>query len=183
MTVEPTIDPHQLSHRVETERLILRLFVEEDFQPLFEINSDPETFRYSERGPLASEEAWARLLRNIGHWHLKGYGLFAVEEKQSGRLVGEAGIADFRRDLGSSFDTVPEASWTIAPKVQGQGYATEAMNAALEWAERALGVRRTVCLIHLQNKPSLSVAEKLEYRPFDQLVYKDYPALLLERRL
>lgn len=140
-------------HRVETDRLVLRMFGEEDFEPLFEITRDSTIFQFSERGPLGSDEAWTRLLRNIGHWHVKGYGIFAVEEKQSGRLIGEAGLADFRRCLGSIFDGAPEASWTIAPWAQGRGYASEAVEAALAWIEAKLGARRTVCLIHVHTHP------------------------------
>jgi RimJ/RimL family protein N-acetyltransferase len=181
VTVEQLISEGREVCRIETPRLILRMFEEEDFDRLYEINRDPETFRFSERGPLTTEEAWVRLLRNIGHWIVKGYGLFAVQERQSGQLIGEAGLADFRRQLGARFDGAPEATWTIAPSVQGQGYATEAMNGVLKWAKDSLDVRRTVCLIHSSNEPSLKVAEKLGYRSFRQLDYKGYPALLLEQ--
>lgn len=181
MTKEPTIAPEPLNGSIETERLILRRFREEDFDALFEINRNPDTFRYSERGPMRSEEAWSRLLRNIGHWDVKGYGLFAVEEKRTGRLVGEAGLADFHRNLGPSFDGDPEASWTIAPAAQRQGYATEAIRAALAWAQETILLSRSVCLIHVQNEPSLQVANKVGFQFFDRCDYKGYPALLLER--
>lgn len=166
---------------LETERLVLRLFEEADFEGLFAITCHPETFRFSERGPMGSDEAWGRLLRNIGHWRVKGFGMFAVLEKESGRLLGEAGVADFHRNLGADFDQVPEASWTIAPWAQMRGYATEAVGAALSWAGADLGCDRTVCLIHTRNEPSLRVAEKVGFRPFRSIKYKGYPARLLER--
>lgn len=130
---------------------------------------------------MGSDESWARLLRNIGHWQVMGHGLFAVEEKESGRLIGEAGLADFRRGLGAEFDQAPEASWTIAPRAQNLGYATEAMEAVLAWVEQSLGFRQTVCLIHEQNAPSLKVASKLGYQVFDRREYRKYPALLFDR--
>ena len=181
MTRETILSEALADRRIEAARLVLRTYRKEDFEALLEITSDPATFRFSERGPMGSEETWARLLRNIGHWAVLGHGLFAVEEKLSGRFIGEAGLADFRRGLGDRFDAAPEASWTIAPAEHNRGYATEAMAAALGWAEERLGVRRTVCLIHVQNGPSLRVAEKLGYRPFERCDYKGYPALLLER--
>lgn len=167
--------------RLETDRLILTLYRPSDFPDLHELSADPETFRYSERGPMTSDEAWSRLLRHVGHWSLMGYGMFAVREKASGDFVGETGFCDFRRELGPAFDTSPEGSWTIARWAQRRGYATEAAGAALRWLEDELGVTRTVCLIGTRNAASLRIGEKLGYRSFDECVYKGYPALLLER--
>lgn len=167
--------------RLLTERLVLRPPCDFDFDDYAAMSADPETFRFSERGPMSGDEAWTRLLRHAGHWALMGYGLFIVEEKRSGRFVGEAGFGDFRRDLGDWFDALPEASWTIVPSAQGRGYATEAAGAALAWIEQRLGARRTVCLIHGGNGASLRVAAKLGYAAFAQTVYRGYPALLHER--
>jgi len=166
---------------IETERLILRPFRVEDFAAYAEISADPETFRFSERGAMTGEEAWSRLLRHVGHWSLIGYGLFAVEEKASGRLAGEAGLGDFRRRLGECFDPFPEAAWMTAGWARGRGYASEAAAAALGWMEESFGTERTVCLIHAENRPSLRVASKLGYAPFADCTYRGYPALLHER--
>jgi RimJ/RimL family protein N-acetyltransferase len=167
--------------RIETERLILRHLGADDFPEYLAIASDPETFRYAQRGPLTSDEAWTRLLRSMGHWWLMGYGLFAVEEKATGRFVGEVGLGDFRRGLGTAFDGVPEAAWTIASWAQGCGYATEAAAAAHAWMEVRVNAQRTVCIIHADNIASVRVAAKLGYAPFGQIRYRGYPALLLER--
>jgi RimJ/RimL family protein N-acetyltransferase len=136
---------------------------------------------YSERGPMTPEESWARLLRHAGQWALRGCGIFAVEEKETGELVGEAGFADFRRGLGADFDPFPEASWTIRPDRQGRGYATEAAGAALAWLAGTRGEAHTVCLIHTDNIASHRVAAKLGYTPFRTLDYRGYPAQLLRR--
>lgn len=167
--------------RIETDRLVLRSFDAGDFEDYFAVSADPETFRFSQRGPMSSDEAWTRLLRQVGHWSLMGYGPFAVEEKASGRFVGEAGLADFRRRLGPTFDGFPEASWTIARWAQGRGYATEAAEAALAWMEKRFGTQRSVCLIHAQNEASLHVARKLGYVAYAERTYRGYPALLHER--
>lgn len=167
--------------RIETERLVLRVPDARDFDDYFAMTADPETFRYSERGPMSSDEAWTRLLRQIGHWVVLGYGLFAIEEKASGRFVGEAGLGDFRRNLGPSFDDAPEAAWSLAGWAQGSGYATEAAEAALVWMERKFAIGRTVCLIHSDNAPSIRVARKLGYSVFEERNYRGYPALIHER--
>jgi len=175
-----TDSPHG-GTRIETDRLILRHLRVEDFPDYLAIASDPDTFRYAQRGPMSSDEAWTRLLRSIGHWWLMGYGLFAIEEKGTGRFVGEVGLGDFRRDLGPDFDGVPEAAWTIARWAQGHGYATEAAAAAHAWMEVRVNATRTVCIIHPSNESSLRVAEKLGYVPFSERSYRGYSVLMLER--
>lgn len=167
--------------RVETDRLMLRVLRLDDFPEYAAVAADPETFRYSQRAGMTSDESWTRLLRHAGHWALMGYGLFGIEEKASGRFVGEAGLGDFRRGLGPEFDRAPEAAWTIARWAQGRGYATEAAAAAHRWMETRFATTRTVCIIHAANAASLSVARKLGYRRFAERRYRGYRALLLER--
>jgi RimJ/RimL family protein N-acetyltransferase len=165
----------------ETPRLVLRRHIAADFPAYFEMCADPAMSRYSGRTPAGSEEAWMRLLRQVGHWSLFGYGFVAIEEKATGRFVGEAGLGDFRRRLGPAFDDAPEAGWAIVRSAQRQGYATEAAAAVLQWIEERFPVPRTVCLIHAENRASIRVAEKLGFTPFAACTYRDYPALSFER--
>jgi RimJ/RimL family protein N-acetyltransferase len=167
--------------RLETDRLSLRPWRTSDYEALHRIFSDPAMFRFSHRGPMSSEESWSLLLRQIGHWAAFGHGVFAVIEKASGALIGEAGPGEFRRGLGPDFDPFPEMTWSILPDAQGNGYAAEAAAAALAWARGEMGVRRTVCLIHTGNEASLRVATGLGYRPTRELDYRGYPARLFER--
>ena len=166
---------------IETDRLLLRRYEAKHSDDVAELSSLPETFRYSERGPMSSDEAWSRLLRHIGHWTVMGFGFFAVEEKSSGRFLGEAGLNDFRRGLGPDFDGIPEIGWTITPSAQGHGYATEAAEAVLTWMEERFDATRVVCLIHTSNAASLRVADKLGFVRRSECVYKGYPAIRLER--
>ena len=167
--------------RIETDRLSLRPWRASDHEALHRIFSDPAMFRFSHRGPMSSEESWSRLLRQIGHWAVFGHGVFAVIEKASGALIGEAGPGEFRRRLGPDIDPFPEMTWSILPDAQGNGYAAEAAAAALAWAGGEMDVRRTVCLIHIGNEPSLRVAAGLGYRPIRELDYRGYPSRLFER--
>ena len=165
----------------ETKRLILRRHAATDHQAYLTMSADPRMAHFAGGGPVSSDEAWMRLLRQAGHWSLFGYGFLAIEEKATGRFAGEAGVADFKRRLGPRFDGSPEAGWAISPWAQGKGYATEAAAAALQWTEARFAMRRTVCLIHSGNVPSLRVAEKLGYRRIGTCTYRDYPALMFER--
>lgn len=143
--------------------------------------SAAETFQFSERGPMSVDESWSRLLRHTGNWALRGYGMFAVLERDGGGIVGEVGHSDFRRGLGPTFDDVPEATWTLAPEVWGRGYALEAAQATHDWLVENLGHARTVCLVHKDNERSIRLASRLGYRRLDEIDYRGYRAVLFER--
>lgn len=167
---------------IETERLTLRLPTVEDFNASLAMRTDPIVQRFIGNGePAKPEDVWTRLLRNIGHWSALGYGLFAVVERQSGRFIGEAGLADFHRGLGKNFDPFPEVAWAMASDTHGKGFATEAAMAALKWFDETRGAGRTVCIIDSRNTASLRVAEKVGYIRYGSDRYKDHEVELLER--
>lgn len=166
---------------VETERLALRPIVLEDLAAYTAMLSDPDAFTYSDRGPMGPEEAFTRLCRQVGHWTMFDYGLFAVTEKKSGRFVGEVGFSNFQREIGDHFDGKPEACWTIAKPFQGRGYAQEAAKAALEFTEDRLIATRTVCMVHHENLASIHIARKLGYRAYDERIYRGFRAILFAR--
>lgn len=167
--------------RIETDRLLLRMYEAQDHDWLHRLVSAPDFFRYSHHGPLSSEESWSLLLRHIGHWATCGYGVLAVEEKATGALIGQAGLSDYRRRLGPEFDPYPEITWSFEPGAQGRGFATEAAAASLAWIEERRRARRTVCLIHEENAASIRVARKLGYVEYDRRDYRGYAAILFER--
>jgi RimJ/RimL family protein N-acetyltransferase len=167
--------------RIETARLVLRGYRLDDYAALHRMVRDPAMYVHSHRGPMRTEESWSQLLRQIGHWNGLGYGVFAIEEKATGVVVGEVGFADFRRDLGPRFDPCPEATWSIVPAAQGRGYAGEAAAAAHAWLDAQPRFDRSVCLIHRENEASLRLAAGLGYREFAALTYRGYPARLFER--
>jgi RimJ/RimL family protein N-acetyltransferase len=166
---------------IETGRLILRLHRPDDLAARLAMTSDEAVVRFIGGETQDEEENWTRILRYNGHWALFGCGVFAIEEKASGAFIGEAGFADFHRGLGDDFDPYPEGAWVFSSAAQGKGYATEAMEAAIEWRERRFGHARMVCLIAHENDASLRVAEKLGFRPFAERHYHDVQRLLLAR--
>ncbi len=100
-------------------------------------------------------------------------------ERDGGGFVGEVGLADFHRDIDWD-GNAPECGWVISPRVQGRGYASEAVAAALDWRDRKLAGRRTVCLISPNNGASLQIASKLGFRHFRDADYHG-PVQLFER--
>lgn len=131
--------------------------------------------------PSSREEAWARLLRYAGLWAVLGFGYWLVEDRASGAFVGEVGLADFKRDLEPSLGDALEAGWVMRPDAQGRGLATEAMLAALAWADRHLAGRRVVCMIAPDNAASFRVADKCGFVAFERTHYRGDPTVLLAR--
>ncbi len=166
---------------LETERLRLRPHQLEDFPECVAMWTDPAITRYTIGSPSTEQRTWLRILAYIGHWSLQGFGYWAVEEKVSGRFIGELGFADFKRELDPSIRGVPELGWALASHAHGKGYATEALRAAVQWGDARFGPIRTVCLIAPGNLPSLRVAAKLGYLEELRTTQNGEPVILLGR--
>ena len=172
MTTVPTI---------ETQRTILRAHRLDEFDDYVALWADPVVTRFIGGRPRSREESWIRVLRYAGMWQLIGYGLWAVEEKATGRLIGEAGFHELRRDIVPAFEGRPEAGWAFLPDAHGKGIATEVVRGFHDWAEARAGFERTVCIIDPDNGASLAVAHKLGYRETARTAYHNSPTILLER--
>jgi RimJ/RimL family protein N-acetyltransferase len=142
---------------LETDRLLLRPFTAADFDAYAAIHGDPEVTRYL-TGPMARWEAWRSMAMFAGHWQLRGYGQWAIEEKATGRFVGRAGLHNPDGWPG------PEVGWTFARDCWGKGYATEAGRAAMTYAFDTLGWDHIISVIHPENVRSIRVAERLGLR-------------------
>jgi RimJ/RimL family protein N-acetyltransferase len=167
---------------LETQRLVLAGHAPEDFDPLAAIWSHPTVVEHILNGkPSTPRESWMRLLAYKGLWPLLGYGYWAIREKASGRYVGDLGFADFHRVIEPPIKGIPEAGWVIAPWAHGNGFATEALRAALGWLDQQERFDRSVCLIAPGNLASLRVAEKAGYRNPSPIRFNDNDSLLLSR--
>jgi RimJ/RimL family protein N-acetyltransferase len=141
--------------RLETERLVLRAIdPERDFEPFAAMLADPETARFI-GGVQERPIVWRNMCAVLGHWQVRGYGFFAVEETDTGELVGRVG--PWYPDGWPA----PEVGWMIRRDRWGKGYAVEAATAALDWAFDDLGWRSVVHVIEAANTRSIRVAEKL----------------------
>jgi RimJ/RimL family protein N-acetyltransferase len=166
---------------IETERLRLVGHGIQDFPHCVAMWSDPQVVRYTIGEPSPPQRTWLRILGYRGHWALLGFGYWAVQEKISGRYIGELGFADFKRNLKVPLEGVPELGWALAPFAQGQGYATEALTAAVAWGDRQFQAPRTFCIIHRDNARSLRVAAKLGYATVLQAPSEGEPNIILAR--
>jgi RimJ/RimL family protein N-acetyltransferase len=146
-----------VSHgELETERLKLRMWRESDLDDYAAMCADPLVMQYLSPGKVFTRaEAWRSMAFFVGHWQMRGYGHWAVEEKSSGRMIGRIGFLNPEGWPGF------EIGWTLARHAWGKGYATEGGGRALEYAFQELDRRHVISLIHPGNVPSMKVAERL----------------------
>ena len=166
---------------LETERLILRGRTMADFPAYRAMLSDLDVMRGIGGRALTEEEAWVRFARQSGFWALKGYGCWIVEEKASGRFLGDVGFAEFKRDIQPSLIGKPEFAWVLVADAHGKGYATEAARAALGWADEKFPDATMCCIIDVKNAGSMRVAEKLGFREAARTKYHGDDVILFER--
>lgn len=144
---------------LETERLRLTSFAERHFEAYAAMLGDPASTRFVGDGhPLDRMNAWRSMAMLLGHWVLRGYGMWAVERKDTGEFVGRVGLhrPEGWPDL--------ELGWMLMPAHQHHGYATEAALAALRFAFSQLGAERVISLIRFENTASERIARRLGAR-------------------
>ena len=141
---------------LHTERLVMRGFADADLDAWAAICADREVTRWvgQEEG-LSREDAWRHMAYLVGHWELRGCGQWALVERDTGELVGRAGLLYPEAWPGL------EVGWLVARSHWGRGFAPEAGQAAKDWARDALGAGHLISLIEDANARSQRVAEKL----------------------
>lgn len=127
----------------------------DDFDEYAAIHMDPDITRYTARMEFTRLDAWRHLAMIVGHWQLRGYGMWGVFEKDSGRLAGRVGF--YNPDTWPAF----ELGWTIGKSFWGKGYATEAAKRCLEYAFEEMGKEHVISLIDPANVASIRVAERI----------------------
>lgn len=143
---------------LRTQRLVLRRWREDDREPFARMNADPEVVRYL-RGPLDRAASDAFLDRIEKGFERYGFGLWAVEVADSGLFLGFTGLAV--QTFPAHFTPAVEVGWRLARHAWGHGYATEAADAALEFAFTAAGLREVVSITTRTNQRSIAVMRRL----------------------
>jgi RimJ/RimL family protein N-acetyltransferase len=160
---------------LETERLYLRGYQLSDFAAHAEIWAHPRTTRDFEGYGYDEEMCWLRFQRAIGQWHLFGYGIWGVAEKQTNRYIGAVGFMQAKRAIEVPYRDAPEAAWVIAPDRHGKGLACEALTAAFEWADHYIPAPQTWCMINPPNEISRKVAARFGFHRGQDARYHDKP--------
>jgi len=136
----------------------MRGFREEDLDAFAAMSADPEVMRYLRPHVFDRAQTWREIALHLGHWELRGYGHWALVERESGAFVGRSGL--WRPEGWPGV----EVGWALAREHWGKGYATEAARAALQWGHEELGIAEVCSLVLPENEPSARVAERLGAR-------------------
>jgi RimJ/RimL family protein N-acetyltransferase len=143
---------------IETERLILRRWQETDIEPNTAMLADPVSARFITSDGKPVTEAffgWRNAAVMAGHWALHGFGMFVVEEKQTGHFVGRVGPWWPAGWPGL------EVGWGIASPFRGKGYAIEAAAASIDWVFAQFTIDQIAHCIDRENFASQNVARRL----------------------
>lgn len=138
---------------IETKRCILRDYREEDFEAFadFYLSSRSQFVG----GPRPKEQSWRGFAALAGHWSLRGYGRWMVEDRESGELLGNVGL------WYPHGWPEPEVGWILFEKAEGRGIAFEAAKASLDYAFQRLGFSTLISLVAENNTRSSSLAKRL----------------------
>ncbi|MEU1628543.1 GNAT family N-acetyltransferase [Streptomyces sp. NPDC020096] len=149
---------------IRTPRLILRRWYDDDLVPMAEINADPQVMHWIGDGSVRDPDHTAEAIeRWEEEWDEEGFGLFAVELLASGELAGFVGLS-VPTFLPEVLPAV-EIGWRLGRQFWGQGYASEAAHAALEFALQDRGLDRVISIARVGNDASENVMRKLGMVP------------------
>jgi RimJ/RimL family protein N-acetyltransferase len=158
---------------IQTPRLILRRWHDDDLVPMAEINADPQVMRWIRDGSVRDlDQTAGDIERWEEEWDEEGFGLFAVELLASGELAGFAGLS-VPRFLPEVLPAV-EIGWRLGRQYWGQGYASEAAHAALEFAVQDRGLDRVISISRVGNDASENVMRKLGMVPERETTHPVY---------
>ncbi len=156
-----------------TNHLILRDFRADDLEPYMGMVGDREVMRFIGTGvTLDRMNSFHSMASILGHWALRGYGLWAVEEQATGKLVGRIGFYNPEGWPGL------EIGWMLGRDHWGKGYATEGAQACLEWGFGEQGMRDIISCIQPKNAGSIAVAERLGQRLLREDRLQGIPVLI-----
>lgn len=148
---------------VQTERLVLRQFNDADWQDLHAYYSSEQAITYTVGRVFSEGDTWRAMSSMLGHWQLRGYGPYALEEKSSGRVIGICGFW-FPNDWPE-----PEIKWALSPEFWGKGYASEAARAVQKVGREYLPDISLISFINENNQASIELAKAVGAK-FDKAV-------------
>jgi RimJ/RimL family protein N-acetyltransferase len=149
---------------IETERLRLRPWEARDRAPFAALNGDPEVMRYFPK-PLTRAESDALIGRLEARWASDGFSFGVAERRTDAAFLGMVGLARVQFALPETPAGAIEVGWRLARAHWGQGYATEAARAWLDWGFATLAPDEIVAFAVPHNRPSQAVMRRLGMRP------------------
>jgi RimJ/RimL family protein N-acetyltransferase len=157
---------------LETARLLLRPWREEDLDPYARICADPQVTRYLIRGPLSRQQSEEQVSGFVRHWAKRGFGLWAVEHKASGAFIGFVGLMHQHDWPIGEHKT--EVGWRLDRAFWGRGLATESAQVSVRHGFEELELERIISIIIPENLASRRVAEKAGLTLRGELPFKGH---------
>lgn len=139
---------------LETERLVLRCLKADDLDGFCEIYADADYTKFV-GGVKSRFQCWEKLTSIVGHWHVRGFGRFAIEEKASGEFIGHCGPSK------TAFASEPEMNYSIRPSAQGKGFAIEAVKQAMAYVYEDLNWTTITSQVDKGNSRSENLVKRL----------------------
>lgn len=144
-----------ISSEVETSRMRLQRMAPEHFEHLKLFWADPSVAEYTFLKPLDEEQAWVTMAANIGHWSIRGYGMYCAFEKISGEFIGTMGL------WNPPTWPEPEFACALRPKYWGGRYGVEGGRKFIDLVQRELGWSTLSCVIRKGNEKSVRGLSRL----------------------
>lgn len=162
-------------HFLETERLLLRAWRDDDREPFAALNADPRVMEYMP-GCLSRQESDALADRIAAHLRQNGFGLFATELRDARKFIGFIGLSV--PSFQAHFTPCVEIGWRLAAEYWNNGLATEGARAAVRYAFNTLHLDELVSFTVPANAPSRRVMEKIgmTHNPEDDFDHPNLPA-------
>lgn len=159
---------------LETERLILRAPRTEDFDAAASFFASDRARHIG--GPISRDLAWRSFCHITGHWVHRGFSMFVITDKASGRVLGACGPW-FPEGWPE-----PEIGWSIwADDAEGKGFAFESATATRGFAYDVLGWATAISLIHVDNTRSAALARRMGCTPDGTFTHAQFGASTIWR--
>jgi RimJ/RimL family protein N-acetyltransferase len=158
---------------IETERLVLREWVDADLESFARMNADPVVMEHLPR-VLGLPSSKRHMAAFQAHFDKHGYGLYVLERKEDGEFVGFVGLDHV--DFKAKFTPAVELAWRLDYEYWGQGYASEAARAVLAHAKDTLKLKSVVAFTVSDNSRTIALMDKLGMA-YQEGQDFDYPAL------
>ena len=145
----------------ESERVFLRPYTQADFAALHKIVSDKETM-YAWGQGFSKKQSQEWLDKQLAHYQQYGFGIWAIIEKQSGAIIGNAGLNHTEISLKGKTQKIVEIGYLLHRDFWGKGYGSEVARMCVKYGFETLGLEEVYCLIKEDNTASIKVAKRLE---------------------
>ena len=155
---------------LETERLILRAPKFEDLEPMKVFFADPVRMKFL-GGPIKRGDVWRALLRTAGHWQIRGYGFWHIEDRETGIMCGYTGF------LKHIEHPEEELACGVFEGYEGRGIAYEAAKKAKQ-AGVDFGIKAPISIIDPENHRSRALAERLGAQVEKETIFMEEPAVI-----